>query len=176
MSVSYDRDIFKESEEKQMSATKVQEYLKEAGLGDRYTVHEEIGDTVEHAAAVIGCEPARIAKTMSFMLKSGPILVVSAGDAKANSSKFKAQFGEKPVMIPWDQVEEVTGHEPGAVTALAVNEGVRVFLDVSLKRFSDIHTSGGTLNSTVQLSLKELENCSGYETWVDVCKGWLVNE
>jgi prolyl-tRNA editing enzyme YbaK/EbsC (Cys-tRNA(Pro) deacylase) len=159
-----------------MSAEKVREYLNQVGLGDRYTEHDEIGDTVEHAAAVIGCEPARIAKTMSFLLKSGPILVVSAGDAKANSSKFKAQFGEKPVMIPWDQVETITGHEPGAVTALAVNDDVRVFLDVSLKRFSDIHTSGGTLNATVRLALKELEDCSHYEAWVDVCKGWLVNE
>jgi prolyl-tRNA editing enzyme YbaK/EbsC (Cys-tRNA(Pro) deacylase) len=159
-----------------MSATKVQEYLNRVGLGERYIEHDAIGDTVEHAAAVIGCEPAKIAKTMSFMLRSGPILVVSAGDAKANSSKFKAQFGEKPVMLSWDQVEAITGHEPGAVTALAVNEGVRVFLDVSLKRFSDIHTSGGALNATVHLTLKELEDCSGYESWVDVCKGWLVNE
>jgi prolyl-tRNA editing enzyme YbaK/EbsC (Cys-tRNA(Pro) deacylase) len=152
-----------------MSAEKVREYLNQVGLGDRYTEHDEIGDTVEHAAAVIGCEPARIAKTMSFLLRSGPILVVSAGDAKANSSKFKAQFGEKPVMIPWDQVETITGHEPGAVTALAVNDGVRVFLDVSLKRFSDIHTSGGALNATVHLALKELEDCSHYEAWVRDC-------
>jgi prolyl-tRNA editing enzyme YbaK/EbsC (Cys-tRNA(Pro) deacylase) len=145
-------------------------------LGDRYTEHSEIGDTVEHAAAVIGCEPAMIAKTMSFMLKSGPILVVSAGDAKTNSSKFKSQFGEKPVMIPWNDVEKVIGHEPGAVTAIAVNNGVRVFLDVSLKRFSDIHTAGGSLNSTVHLTLKEFEQCSNSEAWVDVCKGWLVND
>lgn len=159
-----------------MSYEKVQKYFDSVRLGDRVTVREEIGDTVEHAAKAIGCEPERIAKTMSFIVEEKPILVVMAGDAKVNSSKFKAAFHQKAVMISGDKVEALVGHEPGAVCPFAVNEGVKVYLDVSLKRFEDIHAAGGSLNSTVHLTLPELIEHSHMEEWVDICKGWLINE
>lgn len=159
-----------------MSYERVKNYFESVGLGDRVTVHDEVGDTVEHAAAMLGCEPARIAKTMSFLLDDGPILIVSAGDAKVNSSKFKAFFHQKAVMIPWDEVNALIGHEPGAVCPFAVNDNVRVYLDVSLKRFSDIHAAAGDLYSTVHLTLNELVENSGMAGWVDLCKGWLINE
>ena len=159
-----------------MSYEKVKAYFDRVGLGDRLTVRDQIGDTVEHAAMAIGCEPARIAKTMSFLLNDGPILMVSAGDAKVNSSKFKAAFHQKAVMIPGDQVETLIGHEPGAVCPFAVKEGVRVYLDISLKRFDTIHAAGGSLNSTVYLTLDELILHSHMVEWVDLCKGWFVNE
>lgn len=158
-----------------MSYERVKAYFESVGIADHLSVNEEVGDTVEHAAALLGCEPARIAKTMSYMLKSGPILIVSAGDAKVNSSKFKQHFHEKAVMVPWDQVEETIGHVPGAVTPFALNEGVRVYLDVSLKRFDTIHAAGGSLNSTVRLTLAELEKYSDPVEWVDICNGWLAN-
>jgi prolyl-tRNA editing enzyme YbaK/EbsC (Cys-tRNA(Pro) deacylase) len=139
------------------------------------TIREHIGDTVAHAAEAIGCEPARIAKTMSFLLDSGPILVVLAGDAKVNSAKFKAAFHQKAVMIPFDQVEQRIGHEPGAVTPFAVHEDAKVYLDISLKRFESIHAAGGSLNSTVHLTLEEFMQHSRMTDWVDVCNGWLVN-
>jgi prolyl-tRNA editing enzyme YbaK/EbsC (Cys-tRNA(Pro) deacylase) len=159
-----------------MSYENVKAYFDNAGLGDRVTVREQIGDTVEHAAEIIGCEPARIAKTMSFLLESGPILVVSAGDAKVNSSKFKSAFHQKAVMIPPGQVESLVGHEPGAVCPFAVNEGVKVYLDISLKRFDTVHAAGGSLNSTVHLTADELVRHSHMAGWVDLCKGWLVND
>lgn len=159
-----------------VSYERVKSYFDSVGLGDRLTVRQQVGDTVEHAAEAIGCEPARIAKTMSFQLADGPILVVMAGDAKVNSSKFKAAFHEKSVMIPWEQVEELIGHVPGAVTPFALNDGVRVYLDVSLKRFDYIHAAGGSPNSTIWLTLDELVKHSGAAGWVDVCKGWMVNE
>lgn len=159
-----------------MSYERVKRYFDEAGLADRITVRDQIGDTVQHAAEAIGCQPAQIAKTMSFMLDSGPVLLVMAGDAKVNSSKFKAAFHQKAVMIPSDQVEERIGHEPGAVCPFGVNEGVQVFLDISLKRFTEVHTAGGSLNSTVRLSLQELIVHSHMTDWIDVCKGWMVND
>lgn len=159
-----------------MSYERVKEYFDSVGLGDRVTVHEEIGDTVEHAAKMLGCEPARIAKTMSFLLEDGPVLIVSAGDAKVNSSKFKAFFHHKSVMIPWDQVETLIGHEPGAVCPFAVKENVQVWLDESLKRFTDIHAAAGSLNSTVHLTLEELTVHSKMNGWVDLCKGWREDE
>lgn len=159
-----------------MSYEKVKDYFEQAGLGDRVVVREHIGDTVEHAAEAIGCEPARIAKTMSFLVDGKPVLVVMAGDAKIHNPKYKACFHQKAVMIPGDQVEELIGHLPGAVCPFALKEDVRVYLDVSLKRFDLLYTAGGSLNSTVKLSLEELVRYAEPVEWVDVCKGWFVNE
>lgn len=159
-----------------MSFEKVKEYFDSIGLGQRVVEREQIGATVEQAAESIGCNPERIAKTMAFLVDEEPILIVSAGDAKVNSSKYKAQFLQKPKMIPSDQVENLIGHEPGAVCPFAINESVRVFLDISLKRFNIIYTAGGSLNSTIELSLPELETHSNSSGWVDVCIGWFVNE
>jgi len=159
-----------------MSFERVKECLERVGLVERLIVREQIGATVEQAALSIGCEPERIAKTMSFLVDDEPILIVSAGDAKVNSSKYKAQFHQKATMIPGDQVENIIGHAPGAVCPFAVNKGVRVFLDESLKRFDIMYTAGGSVNSTVKLSLSELETYSDHSGWVDVCKGWQVSE
>ncbi len=159
-----------------MSFEGVKEYFDRVGLGQCVVKREQIGATVEQAALSIGCAPARIAKTMSFMLDDKAILVVSAGDAKIDNTKYKACFRQKAIMIPGELVETYIGHVPGAVCPIAINEGVSVFLDISLKRFDIIYTAGGSLNSTVELSLEELVTHSSSSGWVDVCKGWLVNE
>ena len=159
-----------------MSYEKVREYFEGLGLGERVVVREHIGDTVEHAAQSIGCKPEHIVKTMSFLVDGEPVLVCMAGDAKVNNTKFKACFHQKAVMVPADRVEALIGHGPGAVCPFAVRDGVKVYLDISLKRFSVIYTAGGSLNSTVELKLPELEEYAKPEGWIDVCKGWYVNE
>ncbi|MBS7576906.1 MULTISPECIES: YbaK/EbsC family protein [unclassified Enterococcus] len=159
-----------------MSYESVKQFLIKHELGDQIQVNEHIGDTVEHAAQVIGCEPAQIAKTMSFLQKEKPILIVMAGDAKVNNRKYKDAFQQKAKMIPGSQVEDLIGHVPGAVCPFAIKNGVEIFLDVSLKRFSTIYTAGGSLNSTVQLTLPELEELTDYTKWVDTCTGWYVNQ
>lgn len=158
-----------------MSFERVKEYFDGVGLGQRVVEREQIGATVEQAAVSIGCEPARIAKTMSFSLGEEAILVVMAGDAKIDNTKYKACFQQKAKMIPGELVETYIGHLPGAVCPFAINEEVRVFLDVSLKRFDILYTAGGSLTSTIKLSLEELEHHSASAGWVDVCKGWFVN-
>ncbi|GMA98688.1 YbaK/EbsC family protein [Pelosinus sp. IPA-1] len=158
-----------------MSFEKVKVYFDGVGLGRRVVEREQIGATVEQAAVSIGCEPARIAKTMSVFLDEKAALLVMAGDAKIDNTKYKACFQQKAKMIPGDLVETYIGHFPGAVCPFAVNNGVRVFLDISLKRFDIMYTAGGSLNSTVKLSLEELETHSASAGWIDVCKGWLVN-
>ena len=159
-----------------MSYEKVKRYFDEIGLSDRITVQKLTGDTVEHAAEVIGCTPAEIAKAMSFLVNEKPVMVVMAGDAKVNSSKFKANFHQKPVMLPFDEVESRIGHKPGGVCPFAVNEGVSVYLDVSLKRFAQVYTAGGIDMATIRVSVSELERYSHAAGWIDVCKGWYVNE
>lgn len=159
-----------------MSYEKVKKYFNSVGLADRVVIREHIGDTVENAAKAIGCEPAHIAKTMSFMQNGEPALVIMAGDAKVNNTKYKAGFHQKAIMIPSEHVESLIGHAPGAVCPFAISERVKVYLDISLKRFENIYTAGGSLNSTIKLTLEELEKHSAPTGWVDVCNGWYVNE
>lgn len=158
-----------------MSYEKVKEYFNSKGLGERVIVREHIGDTVEHAAQSIGCKPAQIAKTMSFIVNEKPILILMAGDTKVDNQKYKACFHQKAVMIHGSQVEKLIGHVPGAVCPFAINKDIPVYLDISLKRFETIYTAGGSLNSTVTLSLVELEQYASPVEWVDVCKGWYMN-
>jgi len=151
---------------------KVRAWLDAKHLADRITEHEETIDTVEHAAQRIGCSEAEIAKTLSFIVDGEPVIVVTAGDGHVNSSRFKAQFHTKPHMIPRDQVEELTGFQPGGVCPFAVPEGIPVWLDISMKRFASVHPAAGNEWSSVELTPEELELASEACGWCDVCKGW----
>ena len=159
-----------------MSYQNVKSFFEKFNLGDRVVVREHIGDTVEHAAQAVGCKPEQIAKTMSLIQKENPVLICMAGDAKVDNAKYKAYFQQKAVMIPSDQVEQIIGYAPGAVCPFAINEGIKVYLDISLKRFSTVYISGGSLNSTVTLTIEELEKYAASIDWIDVCKGWHGNE
>ncbi len=152
-----------------MSLDAVKSYLSEHGLPDRVTVHAETSDTVEHAAALIGCKPEQIAKSMGFLLDEEALLVVTSGDAKISNSKYKERFHKKAKMIPWEMVEAVTGHEPGGVCPFAVKSGVKVYLDRSLLRFETVYAAAGTPNSTTRVTPSELETLFGKGAWVDVC-------
>ena len=155
-----------------MSLEQVKQYFDSLGLGQR--VHElaQSSATVEEAAVAVGCEPERIAKTMSFLLGEEPILIVTAGDARIDNKKYKEHFHQKAKMIPGELVEQYVGHAPGGACPFVVPEKTRVFLDVSLKRFEIVYPAAGTSNSAVELSIKELEDCSRSREWIDVCKDW----
>ena len=155
-----------------MSLEQVKQYFDSLGLGQR--VHElaQSSATVEEAAVAVGCEPERIAKTMSFLLGEEPILIVTAGDARIDNKKYKEHFHQKAKMIPGELVEQYVGHAPVGVCPFVVPEKTRVFLDVSLKRFEIVYPAAGTSNSAVELSIKELEDCSRSREWIDVCKDW----
>lgn len=155
-----------------MSVEKAGKYLEAVGLGDRLTIHAVECDTVEHAAETIGCEPAHIAKTMSFLIDENPIVIVCAGDAKIKNGKYKAFFGKKAKMVPFEDVERLVGHEPGGVCPFGLCDGVATYLDVSLKRFETVHAAGGARNATVRLSPDELAKAVSCEKWVDLCDGW----
>ena len=155
-----------------MSLEKAKQYFDTLGLGQRIHVLDQSSATVEEAAIAVGCEPERIAKTMSFLLGDDPILIVTAGDARVDNKKYKDYFHQKAKMIPGELVENYIGHAPGGVCPFAIPQGTKVFLDISLKRFAIVYPAAGTSNSAVELSIKELEDSSGYTAWIDVCKGW----
>ena len=126
--------------------------------------------TVKEAAADLNTEEGRIAKTMSFMLSDGPIVILAAGDGKIDNRKFKDRFHEKAKMISPDDVENIIGHPIGGVCPFGVKENVRVYLDESLKRFDYVYPAAGSRNSAIKLTIPELEKTSEYKEWVDVTK------
>lgn len=156
-----------------MSVATVRDYLKPWGKDSAIREYAVSSATVELAAKAAGVEPARIAKTLSFKLDDGCVLVVMAGDARLKNGKFKAQFGKKPMMCSAEEALEWTGHAVGGVCPFAIaNPAVRVYLDVSLKRFATVLPAAGSSNSSVELTCDELFDCSRAAAWVDVCSGW----
>lgn len=153
-----------------MSIEKVRAYFKTKGIDGRIQEFEISSATVPLAAKALQCEEGRIAKTLSFRLKEKVILIVAAGDAKIDNAKYKSQFGTKAKMLSFDEAELLVGHAVGGVCPFAVNEGVDIYLDVSLKRFSTVFPACGSSNSAIELSLHELEAYSGFIQWIDVCK------
>lgn len=155
-----------------MAIEKVRAFFRQYGIEDRVLEFPVSSATVELAAEALHCEPCRIAKTLSFAVADKPILVVAAGDTKIDNHKFKEQFGVKAKMLSPADAEALIGHAVGGVCPFAVNDGVAVYLDASLKRFPAVFPACGSSNSAIELTIAELERYSAFTAWVDVCKGW----
>lgn len=155
-----------------MAIEKVKEYFSKYGISDRVQEFDVSSATVELAAQALRSEPCRIAKTLSFLVDGHAVLIVAAGDAKIDNPKYKAQFQTKAKMLTPDETEALVGHAVGGVCPFAVKEGVTVYLDGSLKRFSTVFPACGSSNSAIELSIEELEKYSGFVSWIDVCKNW----
>lgn len=153
-----------------MAIEKVKEFFKNYGLDDRIYEFEVSSATVELAAAALGCEPCRIAKSITFKVEDDAVLVVAAGDVKVDNHKFKETFGVKAKMLTPQEVEAMIGHSVGGVCPFAVNSGVRVYLDESLKRFETVFPACGSANSCIELTIAELEKYADPVSWVNVCK------
>lgn len=159
-----------------MSFQVAKAYLESIGLGDRVIATEASSSTVEQAARALGCAPAHIAKTMAFLVDDAPVLILCAGDARVNNSMFKARFHTKAKMISGDAVEELVGHAPGGVCPFGAKPGAQVYLDESLRRFDVVYPACGDDHSGVRLTIPELERATCAEGWVDVCRGWRLEE
>lgn len=153
-----------------MSIERVREYFKTKGIENRLLEFDVSSATVELAAQALGCEGCRIAKTLSFHANDKVVLIVAAGDAKIDNPKYKAEFHTKAKMLSFDEAEALIGHAVGGVCPFAVNEGVEVYLDESLKRFETVFPACGSSNSAIELTIPELEEYSGFIKWIDVCK------
>ena len=145
-------------------------YLADKGYGDRIQIFEVSSATVELAALAVGTEPARIAKSLTFMVEDRPIMIIAAGDAKVNNGKYKGYFHKKDRMLTREEVNALIGHDVGGVCPFGVKDGVDVYLDVSLKRFDKVYPACGSANSAVELTPDELYRLSGCREWIDVCK------
>lgn len=160
-----------------MSIEKVREYFRDFGMEERIREFPVSSATVELAAKAVGVEPGRIAKSMSFRLGEDAIVVVMAGDARVDNPRYKAQFHAKAKMLSFDEAHSLIGHDPGGVCPFALPEGVKTYLDVSLRRFATVFPAAGSANSAIEMSCEELERCSsGFAGWVDDCRGWRPEE
>ncbi|MGI6607229.1 MAG: YbaK/EbsC family protein [Peptococcia bacterium] len=153
-----------------MAIEKVKEYFKQWGMENRIMEFDVSSATVELAARALNCAPERIAKTLSFKVDDRSILIVVAGDAKIDNQLYKARFGTKAKMLSPEEAISRIGHAVGGICPFGVNEGVEIYLDQSLKRFSTVFPACGSSNSAIELTIGELEKYSNYREWVDVCK------
>ncbi len=159
-----------------MAIEKVKEYFAGYGIADRILEFDVSSATVDLAAAALGCEGKRIAKTLSFDVSDDCVLIVTAGDGKIDNRKFKDEFRTKAKMLSREEAGERVGHAVGGVCPFAVNKDCKVYLDESLKRFKTVFPACGSANSAIELTIPELEKYSGFISWVDVCKGWREEE
>lgn len=155
-----------------MSIERVREYFKQFGAEDRILEFSVSSATVDLAAQALNCAPARIAKTLSFKVNNAPVLIVAAGDAKVDNSKFKGYFHTKAKMLTLEEADDLIGHAVGGICPFAVMENVTVYLDQSLQRFQTVYPACGSANSAIELTIPELEEYSRFLEWVDICKGW----
>ena len=160
-----------------MSIQKVRAYFETLGIADRIREFTVSSATVELAAVAVGVEGARIATSLSFKVDDHPIIIVVAGDAKVDNSRYKARFHTKAKMLTFEEAHTLIGHDVGGVCPFALPEDVKVYLDVSLKRFDTVFPAAGSDNSAVEMTCGELERyASNFVEWVDVCKAWRVEE
>ena len=153
-----------------MSQKKAENYLEQKGFLDHVIRLEASTATVAEAAAALGVEPGMIAKTMSFLQEDQPILILTEGTARVDNRKYKDTFHIKAKMIPFEEVEQWIGNAPGGVCPFGINDGVKVYLDESLRRFETVYPAAGDDHSAVKLTIPELEEVAGAVGWVDVCK------
>lgn len=155
-----------------MAINNVKEYFRKFGIEERIQEFETSSATVELAAQALNCKPEKIAKTLSFKVDDKAILIVAAGDAKIDNSKYKDKFHTKAKMLDFSEAENMIGHSIGGICPFAINENVDVYLDISLKRFTTVYPACGSSNSAIELNLDELERYSNSIEWIDVCKNW----
>lgn len=159
-----------------MSIELVRSFFRPLGREQDILEFDVSSATVELAAQAVGVIPARIAKTLSFLVEDGCVLIVAAGDAKIDNPKFKAMFHTKAKMLTPEQVTEFTGHAIGGVCPFGNPHGVKTYLDVSLRRFDTVYPAAGSSNSAIELTCDELEQYSNSLGWIDVCKAWQEEE
>ena len=153
-----------------MSQERAEKYLDSRGFLDHVIRLEASTATVADAAAALGVEPGMIAKTMSFLQDDQPILILTEGTARVENRKYKDTFHIKAKMIPFEEVEQWIGHAPGGVCPFGINDGVKVYLDESLRRFETVYPAAGNDHSAVRLAVPELEKIAGAKGWINVCK------
>ena len=152
-----------------MASTRVREWLQRNAPDLRVIEVEESTATVAEAAAALGVEPARIAKSLTVRAGDRTFLLVTRGDARLDNAKCKAELGARPRMLGAEETLALTGHPVGGVCPFGLETALPVFLDRSLQAFDIVYPAGGTLTSSVEVTPSRLSDLVG-ERWVDLCR------
>ncbi|PLX98971.1 MAG: aminoacyl-tRNA deacylase [Desulfuromonas sp.] len=119
--------------------------------------------SAETAAAAVDCTIAEIAKSILLLVGDAPVLVVTSGDMKVNSSLLKKATGlSGKVRLPAaDEVKRHTGFTPGGVSPFLLPSGLPVLLDYSLGRFYQVYPACGNSHSAVAITFAQLKSLTG---------------
>lgn len=152
-----------------MALEDVRKFFKENNL--EYEILEMDGSTatVELAAKAHGVDPELIAKSIAVKLKDKNVIIVTKGDSKIDNRKYKDTFNTKFTMLNFDEVLEITGHPVGGVCPFGLKNDLEIYLDISIKDFDYIYPAAGSVNSSIKITPKELQEITN-ANWVDVCK------
>lgn len=130
---------------------------------------EESTATVLTAAAALGVEPGRIAKTLAVRVKDRVFLLVARGDARLDNQKTKGAFGDRPRMLGPEETFEATGHPVGGVCPFGLATPLPIHCDISLTAYDTVFPAAGSLNSSVEVAPERLAALIGAD-WVDLCR------
>ena len=151
-----------------MSTIRVREYLHNINREDLEILEFPVSSaTVELAAKAVGVEPGMIAKSLSFKLKEGAVIVVLSGTARLSNHKFKEFFGCRAKMLKPEETEEITGHAVGGVCPFGLKDGVNVFLDNSLKAYDIVYPAAGASNNAIRIKVSEFADIT-HGQWADL--------
>ncbi|WP_099203441.1 YbaK/EbsC family protein [Miniphocaeibacter massiliensis] len=153
-----------------MSFENAKLHIEKYNLENNIVIHKELIATVELAAEQIGCSEAQIAKSLTFKVNDEPVMVVLAGDKKIDNKKFKDFFNTKAKMLKAEEAVELVGHEVGGVCPFGIKEEVKVYLDNSLKEHKIVYPACGSKDSSIKLTIDELETVSNSISWIDISK------
>ncbi len=125
--------------------------------------------TVAEAAAALGVEPARIAKSLAMRVNGEALLLVTSGTARLDNQKCRAALGGKPRMLDAEETLALTGHAVGGVCPFGLKTPMPVWLDVSLRAFDSVFPAAGSRDSSVEIAPQRLADLLA-RGWVDACK------
>ncbi|WCT73657.1 YbaK/EbsC family protein [Sphingomonas naphthae] len=152
-----------------MSVESVRDWLAENAPDLRLIEAHASTATVLEAAATLGVEPGRIAKTLAIRVNDMVLLLVTRGDARLDNGKAKAAFGGRPRMLGPEETLALTGHPVGGVCPFGLAAPLPVYCDVSLESYLTVFPAAGSLNSSVEVTPQRLGELVA-TGWVDACR------
>lgn len=139
------------------NAERVQQALADSGSPARVVELESSARTASEAAATLGVELGQIVKSLVFAADGFALLVLVAGDRRADLEKMRGIIGATRVeRADPDFVRKTTGFPIGGVSPLGHAEVIRTLVDESLERFATLWAAAGTPHTVFPTTFEEL--------------------
>ena len=136
---------------------RVQAALEAAGLAIEVVKLADSARTAQLAAEAIGTELGSIVKSLLFLADGEPVLVLVAGDRRADPAKLKDLLGARRVMIAdAERVKQETGFTIGGVPPVGHLQPLPTWVDQSLERFETVYAAAGHPHAVFPVSYEAL--------------------